>query len=236
MVRTRSLLAFAFCALISPSQAAMPERSFTPADGVVDYAFLYFTYEGQDANLAQLKKGLAQMLVADTQNDAKYRVVERERMQEIMDELKLNASEFVDKDTAQKIGRAVGADRLVLGTYMDYAGTFVVVPKIVDTETWYVGCRANHYGKAEQFVEMEQRVAAWLREAMATGGMTNCPPMPAAPTQVAQVPVGAVVELSKALDAKDAGDKEKAKAILTEVVKVEPDFKLAQDELATLLK
>lgn len=241
MLRTRPLLfAFALAACFSPSQAATPERSYAPADGVLDYAFLYFDYNGQDASLAQLKKGFAQMLVADTQDGTKYRVVERERVQELMDELKLNASSFIDKDTAQKIGRAVGADRIVLGSYVDYAGTFVVIPRIVDTETWVVGCTSKHTGKADQFVEMEERIAGWLRQAMATGGMdpSACPAPPAAgaAATAAQVPAVAVVELSKALDAKDAGDKEKAKAILTDVVKAEPDFKLAQDELATLLK
>ena len=69
-------------------------------------AVLYFDYTGKDENLAVLKKGLAQMLITDLESrtDA-CAFVERDRLEDILAELKLGQSNKVDKDTAAKVGK-----------------------------------------------------------------------------------------------------------------------------------
>lgn len=211
---------------------------YDPADGVVDYAILYFDYEGPTAELGQMRKGLAQMLISDTADSTAYRVVERERVQELIDELNLNGSKLIDEKSAQKIGLAIGADRMVMGRYIDLFGSLDVTLRIVDTQRWTRGCALHVTGKPAEFLQLESQIADWLQASMAVGGMdpSKCPVNPGAPSAKATVPAAAVAKLSKALDAKDNHQPEQAKAILQELVKEEPDFKLAHDELVTLTK
>src|SRR5687768_15808473 len=86
-------------------------------------AVLYFDYEGKNEEMAVLKKGLAQMIISDLSGGASYTVVERMRLQEIMDELKLAQSGKIDPATAAKIGKLLGARYMVMGGYFDLLGS-----------------------------------------------------------------------------------------------------------------
>src|SRR5215470_4446689 len=87
-------------------------------------AILYFDYDGKDADLALLRKGLAQMLISDLAGNTSVRIVERERLQEVLAELKLQSSAKIDPATAVKVGKLIGARYLVLGAYFDVMKTF----------------------------------------------------------------------------------------------------------------
>src|SRR5215475_12839350 len=97
------------CGLARPAAAADPPT----------VAVLYFDYEGKDADLALLRKGLAQMLISDLLGTPAIRVVERDRLQEVIAELKLQATNKIDQNTAVKAGKLLGARYLVLGGYFD---------------------------------------------------------------------------------------------------------------------
>src|SRR5262249_60638541 len=75
-------------------------------------AVLYFDYEGKDAEQALLRKGLAQMLISDLLGNEWIRVVERDRLQEVIAELKLQATNKMDQATAERGGELLGARHL----------------------------------------------------------------------------------------------------------------------------
>src|SRR5262249_60593377 len=87
-------------------------------------AVLYFDYEGKDAELALLKKGLAQMLISDLLGNESIRVVERDRLQEVIAELKLQATNKIDQATAVKAGKPLRPRHPLLG------GCFHVVERL----------------------------------------------------------------------------------------------------------
>src|SRR5687768_14231382 len=82
-------------------------------------AVLYFDYQGKNEELALLKKGLAQMLISDLSASDAYVVVERDRLEDVLAELKLGQSKAVDAKTAAKIGKLLGARFLIMGGYFD---------------------------------------------------------------------------------------------------------------------
>ena len=65
-----------------------------------------------------LQKGLADMMVTDLVASEAVDVVERERFQAVVAELKLQRSRYFDPATAQQLGKAVGASHAVTGTIM----------------------------------------------------------------------------------------------------------------------
>ncbi len=83
-----------------------------------------------------LKKGIADMLITDLSKIKAFKVVERERLNDVMEELRLNQSDAVDQSTAQKMGKLLGAQTLLLGSFVNFYGSKMRVDlRIVETET-----------------------------------------------------------------------------------------------------
>ncbi len=131
-------------------------------------AVLYFENRGQP-ELEPLKVGLTQMLITDLRpgEGQSYTVVERTRLQEILDELELGHSGVVDADTAAKVGKLLGAEWLVLGGYFQFGPTFRVDAQLVKVETGVIHFAHGENGTPDTFVEVEQKVAAAVRGALA---------------------------------------------------------------------
>jgi len=85
-------------------------------------AVLPMQYRGGDEQYEALGRGLAEMFTTDLANVGRLRIVERVRLQALLDELKLARSEYVDAATAPRVGRLLGAGRLVGGSYLVSGG------------------------------------------------------------------------------------------------------------------
>ena len=75
-------------------------------------------YQGGDDQYQPLGRGLAEMFTSDLANVGRLQVVERVRLQAILNELKLSRSKYVDQSTAPRVGRLLGAGRIVGGSYL----------------------------------------------------------------------------------------------------------------------
>lgn len=80
-------------------------------------AVLPLSYQGGDEEFAPLGRGLAEMVSGDLAQIDELQLVERVRIQALLDELKLAESQYVDPKTAPRTGRILGAGRLVGGAY-----------------------------------------------------------------------------------------------------------------------
>jgi tetratricopeptide (TPR) repeat protein len=80
-------------------------------------AVLPLSYQGGDEKYAPLGRGLAEMVSVDLAQIDELQLVERVRIQALLDELKLAESQYVDPKTAPRTGRILGAGRLIGGTY-----------------------------------------------------------------------------------------------------------------------
>jgi tetratricopeptide (TPR) repeat protein len=80
-------------------------------------AVLPFVYQGSDDQYAPLGHGLSEMIAVDLANIDELTLVERTRLQELLKELELAQSEFVDPSTAPRVGQLLGAGRLIGGGY-----------------------------------------------------------------------------------------------------------------------
>ena len=201
-------------------------------------AVLYFDYSGKDDEMAQLRKGLAQMLISDLGNVDGVQIVERDRLESVLTELKLGESRAFDKTTAAKVGKLLGAQYLVLGGYFDVAGALRVDARVVEVETGKVVKSVGATGKPDDFLGMEQQLAGGLADSLGKLPRKTEAPRPhaARPKPPAKLTTGVAKLYSKALSAIDRGEKVLARETLERVLNQQPDFSLAQGELERLKK
>lgn len=90
-------------------------------------AVLPFAYQGGSERYAPLSRGLSEMITTDLASIGRLTVVERLRLQALLDELELSKSDAVDPSTAPRTGLLLGAGRLVGGGFAVREGETVDV-------------------------------------------------------------------------------------------------------------
>jgi len=226
-------------AALALSLLVMPVVAHATTDTRPTVAVLYFDYSGKDADMAVLKKGLAQMLISDLSALDGVRLVERDRLEEILAELKLAQSGKIDASTAAKVGKLLGARYMVLGGYFDLMDTLRADARVVEVETGKVLQSTGAQGKPQDFLSVEQKLSeaiGKILQAKATAAVVPETTKAAPPRPPTALKVKTALRYSKALDAKDRGDKATAKKELAEVVKEQPDFRLAKLDIDKLIQ
>lgn len=202
-------------------------------------AILYFDDNDQGGELSVLKKGLAQMLITDLVGHPNVSLVERARMQEIFEELKLNETKKVDPATAVKVGKLLGAQYVMIGAYFVLAGQMVISSRLIDVATSDTVSSVRVQGKPDGFFDLEGELSAKLAQVFSTKVPASAAPAKESalpPKRPAKSNVKVALGYSRALDAIDRKDKATAKKELEAVVKEQPDFLLASLDLADLVK
>ena len=100
--------------------AQMMQREQELSDGDVSpriVAVFPLVYQGANKRYAPLGRGLSEMMTVDLGYIDDLRLVERVRLQELLSELRLAESDYVNPATAPRVGRLLGAGRLVGGAY-----------------------------------------------------------------------------------------------------------------------
>jgi TolB-like protein len=244
MLTRRSFVALALA--LAPLLAAhQPALADTPAPAEPQEpkkkptaAVLYFDNLGESEELFALRKGLTQMLISDLSYGTGFNLVERTRLQDIIDELELGQSKKIDPATAAKIGKLLGADYLVMGGYFEMRGSMRIDVRVVAVETGVIVKSLGATGKGDDFFAVQQELAQGLTKVMETLTPIPANPNPAKPrpTVPKKVKTKTAARYGKALDLVDKGDKEGAKKELQAVVEEAPDFGLASDDLASLMR
>jgi len=78
-------------------------------------AVLYFVDSEQTNELNSLSKGLAEMLISDLRQINQLKVVDRQKVQTLMEELQLNISDLTDPNIIQRFGKILQARTIVSG-------------------------------------------------------------------------------------------------------------------------
>lgn len=105
------------------------------AKGLPSIAALPFSNLNRDPKVAHLESGIADALAEAVVGSGRFRLVERSQLDQIIKELKLDRSEFVDPATAQKVGRLIGAQFLVIGSFQVFEGQLRLNARLLRVET-----------------------------------------------------------------------------------------------------
>jgi len=105
-------------------QALQGEASIS-VEQIPENTVAVVTFDGSNlsSELAPLARGLAEFTTADLSKVSSLRVIDRLKIDMILDELKLGASGVVDRSTAPRMGKLLGSKHLVSGTVMDLGET-----------------------------------------------------------------------------------------------------------------
>lgn len=94
-----------------------------------------FALEGSGAPQGSPAPVFTDMIIEQFMNSPKYAVVERPRLDRVLQELRLSQTPYVDPKTALKVGRLVAANRVVTGSVSRVGDFYEVNARLVETET-----------------------------------------------------------------------------------------------------
>ncbi len=95
----------------------------------------------------QLSHGFEGLLLPAILKHRRFSLVERSRLKEVLEELKLSESGLVDEDTALKVGKLLAAGGTLLGSVLERADSVEIYARLVDTETAEVLTAVDIYGE-----------------------------------------------------------------------------------------
>jgi TolB-like protein len=184
---------------------------------------------GQDKeNFDALQKGIAGMLISELAANPAARVVERDKIEKLLEEQGLGASGRVDPQTAAKVGKLVGARYVIAGTFIDFYGDFRLDARIINVETSEIVKVESDRMQRDHLFDIIRNVAARLMKD------ANLPPLPkqaSAQRMSRQIPTEALTFYAKALLYQDRGEKDKAVEMYERALAVFPDYAEARQGL-----
>ena len=178
-------------------------------------AVFYYQDMTPDKSLAAYQKGLAAMIITDLGKIKSLKVVERLRLQALLEEMKLGQTGIVDTRSAPRVGRLLGAKNLVVGSLMK--GSLKVTTTVNDqtsastvdeTEFWQIPIFA-------------------VKTAAQALGLTLSAAEQAAIGEPHTKNLKAFTYYGQALMAQDAGKWSEARDLFAKSLKEDPKFDLA---------
>ena len=180
------------------------------------------------ADLAPLGKGMAAMVIHDLTQVGDLQVVERIKLQVLLDEMKLGKSDLVDPQTAPKVGRLLRARNVTAGTFADLEKeSLQVASAVVDAEHDKTIGTQDVQGEMKKFYELEKEIACSIVQDLGK----DCNDMPKAFEKVHTKSLPAFVAFSQGLDHFDAEEYDQARDKFQDALDEDPDFDLARAAL-----
>ena len=219
-----------------PAGALSAQSAAAPA-AKPTVAVLYFTNGafGAAAEYAPLSKGLAEMLITELAGNTNIRVVERDRLQALLEEQNLATANRVEPGTAAKLGKVLGALHMLMGTFVvDPKGQMRMDVRAINTETSELEYATSVTGKADRMLELLGQLGTKVN----TGLKLPAAPVSFQPGQQVGAKGGnqlkSMMLLSRALEARDRKDQAQAVALMQQAVDANPDNVRAKMLLASL--
>ena len=198
---------------------------------------LYFDNNSGLPEFETLGKGLADMLITDLTRHSGLQVVEREKLEELIEELKLQKTDFFDQKTSLQLGKGVGADYAVTGAVYAIDVNMRIDLRVIDIDTGQVLLADKVTGRTDNFFDLQmgltESVIKGLGDKLSRKARKKI--LDAAKDNIV-TKVRSLINYANGLDLADQGDYDGASKIMAAVVKEEPRFALAKTRNDEILK
>lgn len=185
-------------------------------------AVMPFRFTGTDSSLRPLGRGMAELIVNDLAKSKTLTLVERARIQMVLDEIQLGRSGAVDTNTSARAGKLVRAGRLVQGSLTQLPMfSLRIDAALVDVPTSQTTGGASADNRLEQFFAMEKKIVLDLFRAL---GITLTPEERRAVEERPTRSLAAFLAYSAGLLEQDAGNLDAANRYYAEALRIDPDF------------
>jgi len=169
------------------------------------------------------------MIITDLSQVHDLKVVERVRMQKMLEEIGLGQTGLVDESTAPRMGKLLGAKRMVKGTFVDLNEQQIRIDGgMIETTTGKFMKTDQSSGDLERFFRLEKNLVFSIINEM---GIQLTDAERKAIQYIPTESMLAFLAYSKGLDAEDRGDFEVAREQYSEAVKLDPGFSAAGERM-----
>lgn len=223
--------------LVAMAAVAAPLEAQDAAGNKPTVAIMYFTNGaiGNNADYAPLSKGLAEMLITEMAGNTNIRVVERDRLQALLEEQDLGASGRIEKETAAKIGKTLGALHMLMGSFViDTKERMRMDVRAINTETSELEYAATVSGKADNMLELLAQLGAKVNAGLKLPAVQSGFKEGAAVGAKGPNQLKSMMLLSRALEQQDRKNNEQAVALYKESLQANPENGRAKTLLASL--
>ena len=188
---------------------------------------------GADTTISSLGYGLADLLITDLSRSAQLQVVDRTRTDALLRELTLAGSGRVDSATAPRVGRLIGARRIVNGIVDATAGgRLTVSTRVADAARGtLVGQPVTERTSLDDILDSEKALAFSLFTQL---GVTLTPAERAAVEQRPTRYLSAFLAYSQGARAEAYGDYRTAHAYYARAVMIDPGFSAAASRMQSV--
>lgn len=194
-------------------------------------AISYFDNSSGDAKYNALSKGIADMLITDLSKVKGVSIVEREKLEKLIQEIKLGQSKYFDPTTAQKLGKGLGAQNILTGSFYLLDNTLRIDARLIDVETGGIVLAEQVTGNKNNFFSLHQQLATLLSKNM---NVPYNPDLSGLYKPNEEMELSAVVNYSNALELQDQGMTGDAEVLLEKTIKTYPKFNFAKNKLDDL--
>jgi len=215
-------------ALVAVALGAQGTAAQAPGDvptvAVMDFSGFMM---GEAGNSVAIGKAISAMLVTEFASREGLRVLERQNMQDILNEQKLSLSGRVDESSVAEVGKILGVQYVFRGAVISMGAELRVDIRATDVETSEVLTVLKKNDKTENLLD----VVVWVADEFSKK-LSLTPPSGRA--EVEPIPVRATIEFSRAVDFEDKGDTAKAIEHYERALAVYPAHRDAQRALDRL--
>lgn len=213
--------------LVEAAKAAVTQEatlSATPGEKNT-VAVMPFSFSGPDSTLKPLERGFAELIATDLSRVKALTIVERTRLQAILDEIKLNQSGATDSTTAVRAGKLIQAGTLVQGSLLQNGDKLRTDAALISVATSGINALgATDEQDIDRLFDMEKRIALGLIASL------NIPITTAERNAIEQRPtksMQAFLAYSQGLQFEDQGRYDDASRAFGNAARMDPGFATA---------
>lgn len=184
-------------------------------------------FSGLDTSLKPLERGMAELLTTDLARSSKITVVERMRIQALVDEIKLQQSGATDSASNVRAGKILQAGRMVQGSILQQGQQLRVDATVIDVPTARATGATNDNRTLDQLLTIEKNIALGLFQQM---GVTLTTAERNAIEQRPTRALAAFLAYSRGLLREDEGKFDEANRFYQEAMRLDPGFVAARQK------
>ena len=197
-------------------------------------AVVYFENNSifQKEELASLSKGLADMFITEMSKIEELKVIERAQLQKLLEEMQLGQAGMLDQSTAQQVGKLLGAQTLLLGSFLNMPGDKLRIDaRIVEVETGVTIKAEEETGKMKKLFEMVQKLTKKIAEDLNVS-LTKADKQRI--EDLENESFDAALYYSKGLEYHDNSDYKNAYEMYKKALEINPDYTSAKKRIAEI--
>jgi len=183
----------------------------------------------QREKYAPLAGGLCQIFISELNQVAELKIVEREKLNKILDEIKLAQSGLVSSNEQMKAGNLAGAQYMVFGSFLVNTKDVIRVDiRVIEVETGVTITAAEVTGKGAKFLKIIKQLADKIVKSL-----------PIAITAEEKKKIksskkmkfSALLNYSKGIACEDEGKWDKSAEYFKKALREEPNFKHVKERV-----